>query len=191
MPIPQPDDRSGPYIRTFSGKRIFFADIRPDDIDIEDIAHALSNVCRYTGHCRKFYSVAEHSVHASRYAPPGEELNALLHDAAEAYTTDLSTPLKRYLEETNPTRAKRLRQIETRIMAAVHAKFGGSWPMSDAVKEVDHRMLSTEMYQLMPAGSEVPYPPYLELCLSAPFSPAEAKAAFLERFYELTGSDRP
>lgn len=181
-----PEERSGHYIITYSGNKIYFSDIRPEDIEIEDIAHSLSNVCRYTGHCKWFYSVAEHSVWASTHAPLGEALNALLHDAAEAFMCDMATPLKRFLDATNPTLSKRLRGIEDRIMTAVHAKFGGSWPMSAAVKEVDHRMLATEMYQLMPAGVETPYAPYLGLCLTAPFSPAEAKAAFLARFYELT-----
>lgn len=183
------DEDRGFYIRAASGRKFFFGDIRPEDISISDIAHALSNVCRFTGHCRTFYSVAEHSFLASIMAPPEEALNALLHDAAEAFVTDLSTPLKWYLAEKGFGDV--LKDLETRIMTAVHAKFGGSWPMSPVVKEIDHRMLATEMRDLLVSGIDVGTgpnapKPYPEISVERPRSPEAAKEVFLARFDHLT-----
>lgn len=63
------DDRRGDWIQTFTGRRFWPLDPRPEDVCIEDIAHALSLKCRFGGHCTRFYSVAEHSVHVSNYVP--------------------------------------------------------------------------------------------------------------------------
>jgi hypothetical protein len=82
----------GPYIVTYTGRRFHFLDPKIDEISIEDIAHALSNVCRFTGHTKRFYSVAEHSCLVSALCD--NRLEGLLHDASEAYMSDLSSPLK-------------------------------------------------------------------------------------------------
>jgi 5'-deoxynucleotidase YfbR-like HD superfamily hydrolase len=100
-----------PHIATYTGKLISCLDPRPEDIDIGDIAHALSLICRFNGHCNRFYSVAEHSVRVSVLAAELAEseslaehlvtraaLLGLMHDAAEAYPPgDLAGPVKRYL----------------------------------------------------------------------------------------------
>lgn len=92
--------RRGDWMATFSGVKWFVTDPHPDDVKIEDIAHALSMICRYGGHCREFYSVAQHSVivaeavWAAHPDDTGLALNALLHDAAEAYLGDVVRPLK-------------------------------------------------------------------------------------------------
>ena len=85
-----------PFIVTYTGKQFFFDDVQPDSIDIRDIAHALSQLCRFTGHSNLFYSVAQHSLLVSEKMPgrPIDKLTALLHDAAEAYIGDVSSPLK-------------------------------------------------------------------------------------------------
>src|SRR5262249_3879894 len=100
IPAVQPKGRTGDWIATITGKRWFVTDPHPDDVDIEDIAHGLSMVCRFGGQCREFYSVAQHSVLMAnemcrREAPPEMALWGLLHDAPEAYLGDMVRPLKR------------------------------------------------------------------------------------------------
>ena len=70
-------------MQTYRGK-FNLLDPRAEDVSIEDIAHALTNLCRYNGHCRPFYSVAEHCVHVADLCRPELHYAALLHDAAEA-----------------------------------------------------------------------------------------------------------
>ncbi len=96
-----------PWIQTYTGKAFDLLDPKPEQVDVRDIAHALSLLCRFTGHCERFYSVAQHSCMVARIArdlwraehdaecPRPVLLRALLHDAAEAYVGDVSTPLKR------------------------------------------------------------------------------------------------
>lgn len=105
------DNRSGPYIYTYTGKKFYPLDSRPEDICIDDIAQGLSLTCRWTGQCNRFYSVATHSIRvayiakflAERDGIRGEELekvfsHALVHDAHEAYLADLASPLKQHVE---------------------------------------------------------------------------------------------
>lgn len=82
------------WIQTFTGKKVFPFAMTPDQVCIEDIAHALALKCRFTGHCKRFYSIAEHSVRVSWLVRPEVQLAALLHDAAEAYLPDFARPLK-------------------------------------------------------------------------------------------------
>ncbi|MEM4379972.1 MAG: hypothetical protein QXL01_04720, partial [Thermoplasmatales archaeon] len=84
-----------PWIETYSGKKFDY--LAQSELDIEDIAHALSNLCRFNGHTRVFYSVAEHSVNVSSMVPPELKIAALLHDAAEAYIGDVPSPLKQLI----------------------------------------------------------------------------------------------
>jgi hypothetical protein len=91
--------RKGDWIQTFTGKQFWPLDPRPDEVYIEDIAHALGNICRFNGHCLRFYSVAEHCFHVSHKVVPGLALMGLLHDAAEAYVCDVVRPVKPYLKE--------------------------------------------------------------------------------------------
>lgn len=82
------------WIQTFTGKKVFPLAMTTDMVDIKDIAHALSLKCRFTGHCRTFYSVAEHSMRVAELVRPELKLAALLHDAAEAYLPDFARPIK-------------------------------------------------------------------------------------------------
>jgi uncharacterized protein len=90
--------RTGDWIQTYTGKQFWPLSPLPEDIVIEDIAHALSMQCRFGGHVRTFYSVAQHSVHVSLLVEPQYALWGLLHDAAEAYLVDLPRPIKKFSE---------------------------------------------------------------------------------------------
>jgi uncharacterized protein len=132
-----------PTILTHSGLTFNLLEPDPDLIEIEDIAHALSHICRFTGHTRVFYSVAEHSVRASQCVPPEFAMEALLHDAAEAYIGDVSSPLKAQLHE--------YRNIEFKLEQAIRQRFGLPPKQSPCIKQADLTMLATEKRDLMPA----------------------------------------
>ena len=131
------------FITTFTGKRFYFFNVTPDDIDIEDIIHSLSNACRYNGHCNRFYSVAEHSLLTAAIAPSEYVLEALLHDAAEAYITDIPRPLKQLLNEYTDGL---ISNMEEHIMTAIHSKFGieSHGDMHAQVKMADNSALFVE-----------------------------------------------
>ncbi|MGA0610089.1 HD family hydrolase [Caldimonas sp. KR1-144] len=172
--------RAGDWMQTSSGKAYFPADPRAEDIDIFDIAHALSNLCRYGGHCSTFYSVAEHSVLVSQVVPPELAMQALLHDATEAYLVDLPRPIKHMLPG--------YCDLEDLNWAAVAAKFGLPYALDQAVKDADNAVLLAEKEQLLgpsPAPWSVPGEPADVTVLGLP--PTAAAATFLRRFFELGG----
>lgn len=133
------------WILTASGKHFDLIDPQPDMVEILDIASALSNICRFSGHCRLFYSVAQHSVIASQIVAPEFAAEALFHDASEAYLGDVTRPLKQLLPD--------YRQIEQRVEAVIRERFGLPAIQSDAVTEADRIMLATERRDLMPTDS--------------------------------------
>ena len=129
-------------IQLYSGGYIDLLNPQPEDIHIEDVAHALSNICRFTGHTRQFYSVAQHSVHTTLLLEEQEfALQALLHDASEAYLSDVSTPLKRLL----PDYVK----LEKRFEAVIAERFGLPATKNPLVKKADLLALVTEKRDLM------------------------------------------
>lgn len=135
-----------PWIETNSGIRFEFLAPKREQINIFDIAHSLSNVCRFVGQCRTFYSVAEHSWHVARVLggmPANIRLAGLLHDASEAYITDVASPVKQYLTGYD--------KIEDGIMLAIGQKFGFEYPLEPAVKYADKVMLSNEAHHLLPS----------------------------------------
>lgn len=83
-----------PWIQTFTGKQFWPLTPKAEDVCIEDIAHALAFKCRFGGHCKTFYSVAEHSCRVAEILRPEHQLIGLLHDAAEAYLPDVAAPIK-------------------------------------------------------------------------------------------------
>jgi uncharacterized protein len=135
-------ERVGDWIQTFTGRAFYLLDPRPEDVDILDIAVALSRAPRYAGHSRCTYSVAQHSYFASIYAPKPFALEALLHDATEAYTGDITRPLKRIL---GPVFA----DIEKRIHFAIAERFRIPKKISAEVKVIDDRLLATERRDLL------------------------------------------
>lgn len=128
-------------IRTFTGKLVRPMDLKVGDICIEDIAHGLSRVCRFAGQCAGFMSVAEHSVAVARIVmttDPDHALEALLHDASEAYLGDMPRPIK-HLPEMAP-----YREAEERAERAIAQKFGLVYPWPQSVKDADRQRLFIE-----------------------------------------------
>jgi uncharacterized protein len=179
-----------PFIETFTGER--FQPLVPDPttIWVEDIAHSLSNQCRFTGHVREFYSVAEHCIRVSwllqEWDQPEEiQLWGLMHDASEAYLGDWSTPLKM------SAAGEDYRVAEGRLQACICRRFGVHPVQPEIVRQADIVMLVTEARDLMPNKPEhwavpllVAHPHEDRI---APWQPKEAKARFLERFHDLDG----
>jgi uncharacterized protein len=144
--------RTGNWFTTHSGKKFYPLDPRPEDICIEDIAHSLSHVCRYGGHCAAHYSVAQHSVYVSLVVgerEPEHALWGLLHDAAEAYVGDMVRPLKQVKG------MGAYRDIEAGIMIAICKVFGLPLEEPAIVKEVDRRMCVTEGPWMFPGRHDV------------------------------------
>ena len=144
MVLERTTDIKLPLICTFTGKRFNPLDPDPELIDIEDIAHGLSNVCRYGGQCKEFFSVAQHStlVAASILRDNGswdEAKWGLLHDAPEAYIGDIVAPLKVQEEYTF------YREAEDNLMEAIAERFGLVSPMPEIVKKHDLIVRETEM----------------------------------------------
>jgi uncharacterized protein len=166
------------WIQTYTAKRFFPLAPRAEDLDLRDLAHSLSLQCRFNGHCREFYSVAEHSVRVSRALPPSLAAWGLLHDAAEAYLSDLPTPIKQQMP--------RYQQAEAALLRVVAARFELEWPMPEAVVHADRQLLATEARDLM---APAPEPWALEAEPLAeriePWTAAAAEQAFLERYREL------
>lgn len=173
--------RQGDWMQTFTGRQFWPVDPRADEVCIEDIAHALSMMCRYSGHCLRFYSVAEHSVLLARAASPENALWALLHDAAEAYVVDVPRPLKPFLPG--------YREAEAKVMEAVCDRFGLGLAMPAEVKALDNGILGDEQRQNMSA------PPAPWYHIGEPigavlhfWTPEQAEAEFLAEFHRLSQS---
>jgi uncharacterized protein len=130
------------WLLTHSGKHFDLIDPQPDTIDILDIAKGLSREARWAGQTNDFYSVAQHSVLTSHIVPDEFELEALLHDASEAYIKDIPRPLKLLLPD--------YRHVEARVQGAIRARFGLPTEQSQHVSEADVILLATERRDLMP-----------------------------------------
>jgi 5'-deoxynucleotidase YfbR-like HD superfamily hydrolase len=170
----------GPTILLSGGEYFDFLDPSSCGFHIEDIAHGLSNICRFAGHCREFYSVAQHSVYVSQLVPPEHAFAGLMHDAVEAFVGDMAKPLKDLLPA--------YREIEHAIEAALFARYGLLLPMHHSIKEADIVMLATEQVALMQNRDTWHYthgrqPADIEI---RPMPPREAKWFFLDRYIELT-----
>lgn len=150
----------------------------PGDLCVEDIAHALSLLCRANGHLHFFYSVAQHCLACQREAAARGwsarlQLLCLLHDASEAYIGDLTRPLKRYLPAFD--------EIEQRLQAQIYTALDVAPPNpaeAALVAEVDDAMLYWEFHLLHPTGIDC-----RRLPLTGDFSPAEEPREAVERDY--------
>ena len=174
-----------PDILTQSGNYFNFEYPGTSEIHIEDIAHALSHICRFNGHTHTFYSVAQHSVLVSKvvaWIDPSRQMEGLLHDAPEAFIGDVARPLKQLLPD--------YKVIEERVERAIFPIFGIQYPLSKAVKTADLILLATEQRDLMPEHDDEwalikEIKPLQESIM--PVSPGEAFRAFMQSYEELGG----
>jgi hypothetical protein len=199
-----------PGILTYTGRRVSLVTPRPEDICLQDITHSLARIGRYTGHGDHFISVAQHCVHVSRICPPTLARQGLLHDAAEAYVGDVSSPLKgmllgvadlshewqTVLEGALDVRTMRAlrealpgyRAIEARFHFAIGMHFGVVW--HPAIKWHDTQSMLSERRDNGPrgctdeewCGAQDPPPPLDHVRVK---TPEEAEAAFALRAWEL------
>lgn len=173
----------GDWMQTWTGRRFYPLDPRPEDMDPRDIAHALSLLCRYGGHVDRFYSVAEHCILMSRAVSPKNALDALLHDATEAYVVDVPRPLKNAISA--------YRKIEAGVWVAIVERFHISPVLPAEVDEADNRILLTERDALMrnatppwyQDGHFEPLPVRIEGWL-----PHEAEERYLAQLFSLWGN---
>ena len=169
------------YIQTLSGKKFDYVNATVDDIEIEDIATALSHICRFAGHLPEFYSVAQHSVLCSQLVEPEFAFEALMHDAAEAYCQDIPAPLKALLPD--------YRRIEGFVDELIRFKFNLPLTQSAVVKYADLTMLATERRDL-DIDDSTSWPilegiPTSDIIQIAPLRPGQAYGLFMTRFNEL------
>jgi len=162
-----------------SGKWFDVFNPNPDDIDLKDIAHALANQCRFTGHVSEFYSVAQHSVLVSEFCDPSDSAWGLLHDASEAYLSDIARPIKKH-----PDFGPFYLEAEERITNAVMDAFGLPHEMPDSVKAADDMLLRMEARDLMPDTFPV-YEGDTSSQIIVPWNPRQAYGEFIVRSFEV------
>jgi len=180
--VMEPNEYQGLWIETYTGKKIHFTQPQEDEIDIIDIAHALALTCRFSGHCSKFYSVAEHSIRVAELVPQRSKLAALLHDASEAYLNDVPRPMKAIL----PQYIELAKQMQEKILAKFHV-LNADWR---AIKEADNILLATEARDLMCntadwANLPLPLDEHIR-----PMAWDDAEALFLVRFVKYGKTSR-
>lgn len=170
-------------IRLLSGTMFSYDDPAASNVEIGDIAAALSKVCRFAGHIHQFYSVAQHAVNASRIVAEEFAFDALMHDTAEAFTNDLPTPLKFAVPI--------FKELEVRIEGAMADRFGFRYPLPEPVRIADLQMLAIEKLHLKRDHSEwgvldgIAIDGIAELVDLRDWSPLDAQTRFLHRYEEL------
>lgn len=169
-------ERKGNWIQTYSGISFYPIDPRQEDIEIVDIAHSLSLQCRYAGHCKEFYSVAEHCCHLHDIIEDKDKFAALMHDASEAYLVDIPRPVKPYLLN--------YYELEDKIQSVIFEKYQISFPYSKQVKELDYSILLDEKNILMnPSRQPWDMVGIKEIgAVIQCWQPKQAKQEFINRF---------
>lgn len=137
------------YITTYTGLHFYPTEPNPDGLRMEDIAHALSLLCRGNGHTKTFFSVGQHCLHCAREAQARGysrhvALACLLHDASEAYLSDVPRPFKQSMPQ--------YRVLENQLLDVIYTKFLGA-PLTDEeaalVKQIDDDMLYFDLRLLL------------------------------------------
>lgn len=174
------DNHRGDWMQTASGRAYYPGAPLAGDVNIDDIAQALSKLCRFGGHCKRFYSVAEHSVLVSQVVPERYALQALLHDATEAYVVDLPRPLKHQLPA--------YMDIEARNWSVIAEHFNLPYDLHPTVKAADDAVLLAEKAALLgdsPMPWNVPGEP-ADVFIQG-LAPRAAYWEFMNRYFALTG----
>lgn len=172
-----------PNINTFTGLSIDPFNVDPALICIEDIAHHLANMCRFTGACKTFYSVAQHCYNVSLLCRRDHALEGLLHDGNEYLTGDIATPTKRRPE------MKPIRDAEDSLDAKIRYKYHLPSEISHDVHVTDKKMGATEARDLFSdfRPTDGVYLKYVafEDFIVVPWESIAAERMFLERYYQL------
>ena len=181
----------GKYITTYTGRHFEPSNPDPDMIRIEDIAHALSMICRGNGHVKTFWSVGQHCIGCANEAwarglSNRMVLAALLHDASECYLSDIPRPYKEELPA--------YREQEERLLGMIYEKFLGS-PLSEKeqrkLKEIDDAMLWYDLENLLDE-TQLGEIPELHVDLDYAVKPfQDVEKEYLELFYRFSGEEMP
>lgn len=171
---------------TYTGRKFHLAEPTIEEVDREDIAHALSNVCRFTGHTKFFYSVGTHSILCADQARKDGmttkiQLYCLLHDASEAYLTDVNRPLKSLIE-------RMYCPLEDEVSSVIFEHFGLPQPTDEewkTVKHYDDFMLANEIGQLMMNADEFGIEPIYNGVYLPRFGNVHVKNRFIEILEQL------
>jgi len=178
------NEYEGAWLSTSHVEKFHFLSPQPDEIDIRDIAHALSMTCRFGGHCSDYYSVGEHSLHVSKIAENAgadrvTQLAGLLHDAEEAYLPDIVAPIRHYTLD--------IQKIYSQIRDVIIDKYSLQKAGWKFIADVDRQLCTTEAKALKlwnkdwaSTGEPLNYKLYL-------WVPKQAEAMFLTRFHILQG----
>ena len=178
---------TGGWIQTFTGRAVTIMDPQPDQICIEDIAHALAYTNRFGGHGREFYSIAQHSLFVCDLVPAPLAYEGLMHDAPEAYLGDCVHPFKCNLRD--------YLAAEAVMQKCISVVFGIPTVGNPLVKRADLIALATERRDLhvpppRPWNIDKMHiiPDHQPLC---PLPPKLAEEAFLQRYRELNKQAEP
>lgn len=179
------------YITTYTGIHMVPSEPKPEDFRIDDIAHALSLICRGNGHVKTFWSVGQHCIACAKEAterqlPDRIVLACLLHDAGECYLSDVPRPIKKEMAV--------YQTIEARVLSVIYETFLGSdltEKESRTVKEIDDAMLSYDLEYLL-GEEQTDAIPEIHVELSYEVRPfADVEEEYLELYYQYSGAERP
>jgi hypothetical protein len=173
------------YIHLASGGKINLADPQPGDIRVYDIACSLAKLCRFNGHCRKFYSVAEHSIHCSTLVEKlggtiEQQRHAVLHDAVEAYLGDVTSPLKSLVPQ--------YEELEAKFQSLIYQVFGLNPANDDVVVAADQAMLAYEQRQLF-NDCETYVVDEADVVYVRCWTPEHARKRFIDRIWRLSNNE--
>lgn len=199
-----------PWILTYTGRKFWPLEPKAADVCIEDIAHALSNICRFNGMAKNFYSVAQHSWLVSYLVHEDTALSGLVHDAAEAYIGAMVAPTKQLTYMLDVMQSRRygpkfilVNEVEERIQKVIAQALDLPWP-PPSYKEADYTALMIERNCLMPDHPDWPKDPSYSVEMIPAhirpmavgwagaedklqvWDPYTAKMKFIQRYRELT-----